>query len=336
MKTLFKFAAPVICESVFLALSAQMKQVRSFNLPAFLPLVAAAALCFFLLGCGSPPQPVDHASRPAKLWKDDLGREVSIPLDVRRVVSLAPNLTEIIYAVGAGDKLVGDTTYCDFPEAARSVQKVGDTMSPNMETIIALHPDIVFVSTASQIEAFMRTLADNGIVVYVVDARSVEDVLTDIQRVGDILGSHETATNEVENLRSRLDQVRTRVENLPKRRVFVQISNEPLFTAGKDAYLTQVVDIAGGESVTRDLSGAFPNISRETALKLDPEVVVLSDNEGNHEPNSAFAKSAAVKNSEVFRINADLLSRPGPRIVDAIEILAEKIHPKQASEPKKE
>jgi len=299
-------------------------QVRSFEFK-WLVLVALALVSLAAGACD--PTPAVDKRADARVFRDALERDVSLPSEVKRVVSLAPNLTEIIYAVGGGDKLVGDTTYCDFPEAAKSVQKIGDTMTPNMEAIIALKPDVVFVSTASQIEAFMRTLAERDIAVYVVDARSVEDVLKSALTIGDILGTKAEAEKTVAGLRQRIDAVKAQVTGRPKRRVFVQISKEPLFTAGSDAYLNEVVEIAGGESVTREIPGAYPKISRETALKLDPDAIVISDQEGNQEPNSAFANSKAVKSGQVFRVNADLLSRPGPRIVDAIEITARDLHP---------
>jgi len=308
-----------------------MMQVRSFEFKRF----AFLALMFVSLAgvsCSPSPNSDQNTASETRIFKDALERDVAIPQEVRRVVSLAPNLTEIIYAVGGGEKLVGDTTYCDFPEAARSIQKIGDTMSPNMEAIIALHPDVVFVSTASQIEAFMRTLAERNIAVYVVDARSVDDIIDSMLIMGDILGTRPEAEKTVAALRQRLDAVQSKVSGKPIRRVFVQISKEPLFTAGREAYLNEVVKIAGGESVTQAIPGAYPNLSRETALKLDPDAIVISDNEGNHEPNSAFANSAAVKNGQVFRINADLLSRPGPRIVDAVEAAARDLHPEAFKE----
>jgi len=308
-----------------------MMQVRFFEFRKFVVL----ALAFVLLAgvsCSSSSVSNQNAVPDTRVFKDALGRDVSLPHDVKRVVSLAPNLTEMIYAVGGGEKLVGDTTYCDFPEAAKSVQKIGDTMSPNMEAIIALHPDVVFVSTASQIEAFMRTLAERNIAVYVVDAKSVEEVLASIQTIGDILGTKPEADKTVAALKARLDAVRSQVRGKTVRRVFVQISKEPLFTAGREAYLNEAVQIAGGESVTREVPGAYPNLSRETALKLDPDAIIIADTEGHHDPNSAFANSAAVKNGQVFRINADLLSRPGPRIVDGIEAVARDLHPEAFKE----
>src|SRR5687768_17552040 len=130
-----------------------------------------------------------NAGEPSatRVINDDLGRSVAMPVDVKRVVSTAPSVTEMIFAAGAGDRLVGVTTFCDYPEEAKTIAKIGDTMNPNMETIIALQPDIVFVSTASQIEAFMTTLDANGIAVYVLNTESLDDVSKDLRKLGELL-----------------------------------------------------------------------------------------------------------------------------------------------------
>src|SRR5262249_25522871 len=153
----------------------QMKLVASFLL-----LIGCV-----LAGC-SAPSGVAPSKVDVRVVKDDLGREVRLPARAARAISLAPNLTEMGFAVGAGDRLVGDTTYCNYPEAAKSIPKVGDTLSPNMESIIGLKPDVVLVSTASQLEAFTKTLEQNGIAVYVTNPSTLGGVfksLTDIGRI---------------------------------------------------------------------------------------------------------------------------------------------------------
>jgi len=244
-------------------------------------------------------------------------------------VSLAPSVTESVFAVGAGDKLVGDTTYCDFPEQAKSIAKVGDTMSPNMETIVALKPDVVLVSTASQIEAFTKTLEQNGIAVYVMNPTSLEGVMTDLGKLGEMLGTPEKAGTLVLEMRRRMNNINAGLVGAEKTTVFVQISKEPLFTIGRDAFLNNVILAAGGLSVTGGVDTAFPKLSKETASALSPNVIILSDSEDNREPNEAFKNSPAVKNGRVYKINADIISRPGPRLVDALEEIAKDLHPER-------
>ncbi len=265
---------------------------------------------------------------------DDLGRTVVVPVKVTRVVSLAPNLTENIFAVGAGDRLVGVTTFCNYPEEAKSIAKIGDTMNPNMESIVALKPDVVFVSTASQIEAFTKTLEQNGIVVFVSDPKSLDDVYQSLMRLGDIFGTKKQAEELITTLSGRANLVshlvsfvEPRAERTILPKVFVQISKEPLFTIGKESFLTSVIKKAYGESVTAGVETAYPKLSKETALALQPEVIILSASDDNREPNEVFKNSPAVRNGRVYRIDADILSRPGPRLVDALEQIARYLHP---------
>lgn len=254
---------------------------------------------------------------------DDLNRKVAVPQTVSRVVTLAPNLTEIVFAVDGGDKLVGNTTYCNFPEQAKNIQKIGDTMTPNLEAIIALKPDVVFVSTASQVEMFLKRLEDQKIAVFVTDPKDIDGIYKSIETVGDILGKNEKAVEVVAGLKERVAKVEADSEKSPGYRVFVQVSQEPLFTAGKKSFITDMIERAGGFSVTANIDDAYPKLSKETALALNPDVILISNMAGNDQKvNAVFKDSPAVRNKKVFDIDGDLLARPGPRLVDGIEAIA--------------
>lgn len=305
------------------------------------------AFTVMLAGCnGSRNVNVANSSVsqvPTRIVTDDLGRRVIVPVKITRVVSLAPDLTENIFAVGAGDRLVGVTTFCNYPEEARSIAKIGDTINPNMESIVALKPDVVFVSTASQIEAFMKTLEANGIAVYVTNPKSLDDVLGNLKKLGVLFGTDEIAQRLNDELVKRRTQLSIGVgtymvevanqEDYDRRvevkKVFVQISREPLFTIGNSSYLNQVLEEAGGRSATANIETAFPKISKETASILNPDAIILSESEDNKEPNEVFKNSPAIKNGRVYKVNADLLSRPGPRLVDALEQIAKDLHPEK-------
>lgn len=298
----------------------------------------------FLSACGNAAVNENKAfgPKPMRAVTDDLGRTVMVPEKITRVVSLAPNLTENIFAVGAGDRLVGVTTFCDYPEEAKAIAKIGDTMNPNMESIIALKPDVVFVSTASQIEAFMKTLEANGIAVYVTNPHSLDDVFFNMAKLGELLGTAVVAESEIRNLKARQTDVICSIHGMPcgldlvkpikpseDLSVVLQISREPLFTIGRDSFLNSVLSIAGGKSLTADVETAFPKLSKETAVALNPDVIILSDSEDNKEPNDVFKNSPALKNGRVYKVNADILSRPGPRLVDALEQIAKDLHPEK-------
>lgn len=258
---------------------------------------------------------------------DEIGRRVRVPARVERIVSLAPNLTEIVYAVGAGNRLVGDTEQCDYPAEAKQVAKVGDTIKPSIERIVALHPQIILVSTASQLEAFTKQLDEQRIAVFVTDPHDLEGILRSIQTLGDLFNEHERAANVVKDLRARTSAVEEAVKDKKPIKVFFQISAEPLYTAGKDSFITDLIRRAGGQSVTADVPGAWPRYSDETAMASQPDAVIIAEAEGNREIAAALKNSPAARNGRVYKINADYVSRPGPRLVEGLERIARALHP---------
>lgn len=288
--------------------------------------LTVAVLAALSLGVGCRAVNSDRDLQAGRVVEDDLGRSVRLPAKVERAVSLAPSLTEMVFAAGAGDRLAGVTTYCNYPAEALAVDKVGDTQTPNIEKIINLRPQVVLISTASQLEAFMQTLADQNIAVYVLDVRGIDDVTRGLRTLGAIFGSDDTAGKAATEFERRVKVVDDVQRPKDGPNVFLQISKEPLFTIGKDSFLTEMIKRTGGFSVTNDVASGYPKLSKETALAMNPDVIILSDSEDNREPNEVFKNSPAVKNGRVYRINADIISRPGPRLVDALEEIARQLH----------
>jgi len=291
--------------------------------------VAVAALSLF--ACSNRANQNAASQTATRAVTDEAGRRVVLPQKIDRIISLAPNLTEIVYAVGAGDRLVGRTRYCDYPAEAKQVAEVGDTMTPSVERIIALKPQIVLVSTASQLEAFTNQLSAQQIAVYITDPQSLDDVFRSIQTLGDLFNEHERAASVVSGLRTRADAVEAATRTAKPVKVFYQVAGEPLYTIGRDAFTTDLIRRAGGTSVTADVPGAFPRFSDEAALASKPEAIILPTGgpmgEANSTVVSALKNSPAVVNGRVYKINGDLLSRPGPRLVDGLEEMARALHP---------
>ena len=263
---------------------------------------------------------------------DEAGRKVTLPAKIERVISLAPNLTEIVYAVGAGDHLVGNTTFCDYPPQAKNVAKVGDTLQPSIERILALRPQLVLVSTASELEAFTNQLNEQKIAVYVTDPRDLEGVFRSILGVGDLLNESVGAAELVKQLRGRAESVERSVAGHPPVSVFFQLSGQPLYTAGKSSFVTNLIERAGGRSVTADVNEAWPRLSDEAALASRPEAIIMLSGGAmgpgaNSNVAAALRNSPAVKNGRVYVIDGDLLTRPGPRLVDGLEQIARVLHP---------
>jgi iron complex transport system substrate-binding protein len=303
-------------------------QAKSLRI-AFIAITATFAACQQRNAIGNGSETAGTILNPTRTVTDDLGRRITVPVVVKRSVSTAPSITEMVFAAGAGDRLVGVTTFCDYPEEAGSIAKIGDTMTPNMETIVALNPDVVFVSTSSQLETFMGTLEQNGIAVYVTNPTTLDDVVNNLHDLGALFGTQQHTDALVANLEQRVAGVKESVSRGPEPRIFVQISKEPLFTVGRASFLNGVLETAGARSLTTDIETAFPKLSKETASALNPEVIILSDSPDNQEPNDAFKNSPAVKNGRVYKINANILSRPGPRLVDALEQMAKLLHPEK-------
>ncbi len=291
--------------------------------------LAFFAYLILLSACTTPQPPTEIIT--ARKITDDAGRNVSLPLKVDRVISLAPNLTEIVFAIGAGDRLVGRTSYCDYPAEAKSVTEVGDTLHPSLERIISLKPQLVLISTASQLEVFTQQLHDQNIAVFVTDPHDLDGVFRSIEQVGVILDHDEQAKLLVQKLRERASAVEEAVKQKPPVRVFYQLSAEPLYTAGHDAFVTDLIRRAGGVSVTADVPGAWPKYSNESALAAKPEAIILptggSMGTGNSTVTEALSQSPAVLEGRVYKINDDHLVRPGPRAVDGLEEMARALHP---------
>ena len=289
----------------------------------------AVVVCLTLFSACTPGKTANPGA--TREITDDAGRRVRIPATVDRVVSLAPNLTEIVFAVGAGNRLVGRTSYCDFPAEAKAVAEVGDTLHPSLERIIALKPQVVLVSTSSQLEVFTQQLQGQNIAVFVTDPHDLEGVFRSIGQIGEIAGVKDQANLLVQKLRERTNAVEQAVKQKPPVRVFYQVSGEPLYTAGHDAFVTDLMRRAGAASVTADVPSAWPKYSNESALAARPDAIILpsggSMGEANSKVAEALRQSPAVLHGRVYRINDDHLARPGPRSVTGLEEMARALHP---------
>jgi iron complex transport system substrate-binding protein len=292
-------------------------------------LALAFIISAFALACSPRQETVTTTTTATETREvtDEAGKRVRVPLRPQRIVTLAPNLTEIVYGVGAGDRLVGNTTFCDYPEAAKQVTKVGDTLQPNIERIIALRPQLILVSTASQLETFTRQLDERGIAVFVTDPHDLEGVFRSIKTIGDLLGQQQQAETLVNSLRARATAVEDAVKSRPPVIVFYQVSPSPLWTAGRRSWITDLIRRAGGKSVTAEVEGEWMRYSDEAALASHPEAIIMATSGEKMEVAPALEKSPAVIKKRVYGINGDYLSRPGPRLVEGLEQIARVLHP---------
>lgn len=244
-----------------------------------------------------------------------------------RVVSLVPSVTEIVYAVGAGKALVGNTNQCDFPEAAKSVYKVGDFMSPDLERIVALRPGLVFLTLPIH-RQLLEKLNEMKIPVYVSRPADIRAVFREIDTVALLLGRAASGESLVAAMRQRLDSVPAFADTP---RVYVEISGTPLMTAGGGTFINELLERAGGRNVFASSVQEYPVVDPEAVLAADPQVVLLLHPD-MRAPDVArrigWGGISAVRQGRVYdQLDEDLFFRPGPRIVEGVVLLAKLLHP---------
>jgi iron complex transport system substrate-binding protein len=264
---------------------------------------------------------------------DELGRTIKVPQPVRRIVSLAPNLTETVFALDAGDRVVGDTDVDDFPVAAKAIPHVGDVLAPSLEEIVALHPDLVLATNDLNRRETVEALDRLGFAVYVTHPLSIADVLNSTAAISRLIGAGERGDAAVAGMRARLDDLAQRLAAVPPSRVLFVVWTQPLTSIGTHTFLAEALAHAGAQSVV-DIADGWPKISIEYALKLQPEYLVFAGSlaEANAPPIEELSKLPgwrdldAVRNGKIV-IVSDAIDRPAPRMVDAIEELAHLLHP---------
>ena len=265
--------------------------------------------------------------------RDMTGREVEVSRAATRVVSLAPSLTEIVFALGAGDLLVGVTDFCDYPPEAARKPKVGTVLAPNAEVILALQPDLVLATTEGNRQETVLLLERLQIPTFVVRPEGLDAIYASIQSVGRLLGRPTRASAVVESMRSRVAWVARQVQGRPRVRVLYVLWPDPLITAGRGSVIDALIGVAGGENVAGGTNLRYPRLNLEEVLRVDPDVILLAGM-GSRPLRSESVRGwegwqvlRAVQAGRVRSLDGDLLHRPGPRIVEGLEAIARALHP---------
>jgi iron complex transport system substrate-binding protein len=264
---------------------------------------------------------------------DGVGRRVEIPAALKRVVSLAPDLTETIYALGLEEKLAGDTNYCDTPPAAKLKPHVGTAQNPSLEAIIALRPDLVFASTSINRRETVDELARLGLAVYATNPHTVRGVLDSIENLASVMGSAARGQMLAAQLRARLDALAMRLADLPPAHVLFVVWENPLITIGQNTFIADALRWAGAESVIL-ADQNWPQISSEEVVRLQPDYIVFTSNHSGGSKalleelrsRQAWKGLHAVEMGRVLEIS-DEIARPSAGLIAAIEQLAREVHP---------
>ncbi len=260
---------------------------------------------------------------------DFLEKEITIEQEPKRIVSLAPSVTELIFALGAGDKVVGVTEYDTYPEEVKDIAKVGGFEGPNIELITAQKPDIVFASNLSGKEE-METLEKMGIPVIMIESKSIDDIYKSIEIIGKITDTEEKGKEIIEEMKNRIQEISDKVKDKPKVKVYNLVDINGNWTGGKGTFIHEIINLAGGTNIAEDLEG-WVQYSIEELVRKNPDVIVMPSYAGDVDSiknMEGFKDANAVKNDNIYVVsNDDLISRATNRIVLGLEEIAKFLHP---------
>ena len=263
---------------------------------------------------------------------DQVGRTVSLPDDPQRIVSLMPSLTEMVFDLGRGDRVVAVTQYSRRPAAVRQLPRVGSYLHLDLERILAMRPDLCLASRDGNPKAIVDRLEALGIAVYVFDPRSLEGIMDAVTRLGTILHAAPRADEEVKAMRERLQQVDARVEGFSTRpRVFFQIDAGQIVSAGSNTFIDQLISRAGGKNLAAG-GRPYPRYSWEEILAMDPEVVIITTMAGGFSDEQLKAawqrwpQIPAVRDGRIYVVDADKFDRPTLQSFDCLEMLVHIFH----------
>jgi len=275
-------------------------------------------------------------------YTDELGREITIEKEVERIITLAPGMTEVIYALGLEDKLVAVSSACDYPEEALTKDDVGRIDEPNIEKIVSLEPDLVIAESVTKIESLER-LSELGMKNIGFKPVSINDTIDMIEDIAYLTSAAEAGAE----LTSRMDKeyqqlkelVNDELENKERKRVFYEIWSDPLYTAGKGTFIDSLIHDAGGYNVAREAEGSWPTFSLESLIDADPEVYISS---AHSTPNGLtldelrereiFREISAFKNDRLYLVDQNLVNRPSPRIIEGYKQFIQAIFPELKEE----
>lgn len=309
-------------------------------------ILAIMLLITLLSGCNSRVedlslnQKAEESVYPMEIV-DGLNNTVTINKLPERIISIAPSQTEILFALGLEDKIVAVSDYCDYPAEALDKEKVGSSWTTNTERIIELAPDIVFVFGEGQAEA-NEQIAAAGIAIVKFEPESIDDVLLSIETIGKITGTETKAEEVIAAMTTKRDKLLEKVKGQPAKKVFYQVWDEPLMTAGVGSFIDELIRLAGGVNIAADTEGAWPMFSAEALVEKDPEIFILPAHVGGNmalstteveelvasvKARAGYEAISAVKNDRVVTLDPNIVSRPGVRIIEALELFVNAIHP---------
>lgn len=271
--------------------------------------------------------------------KDEVGRQVTLPFPPKRIVSLAPNITEILFSLGLDEEVVGVSIHCNYPEKVKNRVRVGSYISIDVERVISLKPDLILATGAGNPREMVERLEGFGIPSFVIFPKRFDDVLRSIHHLGQVVGRERDALSIIGSMQKRKERVMGSTKNLSRPKVFLQIGDSPIVTVGKESFGDDLIRLAGGENIAGKDHDMYPRLGIEEILKRSPEVILVSsmNPKGDYERVlrgwERWKIIPAVRQGRIHLIDSDLVDRPSPRIIDGLEEMARLIHPERFKKP---
>lgn len=276
------------------------------------------------------------ASAASRRVRDDLGREIMVPDHPHRLICLAPSVADTVYAIGAGNDVIAVSDFTEYPAEARLKPSVGLPLSPSLETIVSLHPDLVIGSSDFGGLGIVSQMQQVGIPIFMMNPQGLEGIFNSVLSLGKALNRETEAKQVVSRLRRRVEAVQARVKDKPSVPVFMLIWPDPITTIGKRSFITEIIAAAGGRSITDDLEGDWPNISLESLVARAPQSILLVRGAKMSFADLAkrpeWSSIAAIREHRVFYTD-DRLYSPSPVAIEALENLARQFHPGGGATP---
>ena len=273
-----------------------------------------------------------------RLLIDEIGRKVEVPHSAKRIVSMAPSITEILFALGLNEEIVGVTDFCDYPEAALAKPRIGGFVNPSIEMIVSLKPDLIIATRDGNRKETIQRLNDLGFSVYVINPKGFDGVMKTIQNIGEIVGKQDESRRMIGDMMTRKENVVRLTRSLPRPKVFFQVGNAPIITVGKGTLADDLIRLAGGKSISENETLSYPLYSIETILSKAPEIIIMSSMESYKDDSNLIKKwrnwksIPAVKMNAIYVVDSNLVDRPTPRIVEGLEAIVRIIHPEALGE----
>ncbi len=265
--------------------------------------------------------------------RDEVGREVTFSFPPKKIVSLAPNITEILFALGLDEEIVGVSIHCNYPEKAKSRPRVGTYLSVDFERIVNLRPDLIIATGAGNPKDVVERLEELGLQTYVVFPKNFDGILQSIIHIGQAVDREKQASMIIQNMESRKERIVRLTRRLNKPKVFFQIGEAPIFTVGKGSFGDNLINLAGGENIAGNEKEMYPRWGIEEILKRSPDVIIISSMNPKGDYDRVLKEwerwkvISAVRNRRIHLINSDLVDRPSPRIIEGLEEVARILHP---------